>query len=87
MTGRELLLGFTLELQDTLTDGENIDVTLDIPQWYHLKAWFDRTFYDSYYDPKTPCPHTGTKWQLEHGVDRCGQCGRRITEAVMEAGQ
>jgi hypothetical protein len=77
MTGRALLH----KLQDTLAEDETLagmDATLDIPQWYRLKAAFERIFYDSYYDPKTPCPHQGTKWRLEDGVDRCGQCGRRI---------
>jgi hypothetical protein len=85
MTGRELLLGITLKLQDQLeADDIGLDIVLTIPQLYALKAEFERQFYEAYYDPKTPCPHTGTKWRLEDSVDRCGQCGRRITELVTE---
>jgi hypothetical protein len=53
---------------------------MSVPQLYAVKATFERLFWDAYYDEKTPCPHTGTKWRLEDGKDRCGMCGRRIEQ-------
>jgi hypothetical protein len=74
MTGRDLLN--RLQEDETLV---SLDTPLDIPQWYRLKAAFERIFYDAYYDPKTSCPHNGSRWDLQ-GVVRCGQCGRRIEQ-------
>jgi hypothetical protein len=76
MTGRELLN----KLQEKIQEEGELDAVLDVPQLMHLKAWFEREFYDAYYDPHTPCPHEGTRWQLEDGRDRCGMCGRRIEQ-------
>jgi hypothetical protein len=80
MTGRELLN----KLQEKIQEEGELDAVLDIPQLMHLKPWFEREHYEAYYDPKTPCPHSGTRWKLYDEVDRCGQCGRRIAELVTE---
>ena len=60
------------------------DEVLTIPQLLHIKAAFERMFWDAYYDTNTPCPHDGSKWSLPDGIERCGQCGRRLL-AVSEA--
>ena len=90
MTGRDLLN----KLQDCLAEDEtlvNMDSPLTVPQLLHLKAWFEHTHYDAYYDPKTPCPHNGTRWTHPNDLaQRCGQCGRAIGAEQtfnVEAGQ
>ena len=73
-TGRELLH----HLQEKIEEEISLDAVMTIPILLHIKPAFERMYWDVFYDPATPCPHEGTKWSLEDGVQRCGMCGRKI---------
>lgn len=77
MTVEQLFLGLSKTLPGRL------DEVLTVPQLMHLKTEFEREFYEAYYDPQTPCPHDGTKWEM-NGAERCGQCGRKISAVTQK---
>jgi hypothetical protein len=71
LTIEQLFLGLSKTLPGRL------DEVLTVPQLMHLKEVFDREFYEAYYDPKTPCPHDGSMWEM-NDTKRCGLCGRKV---------
>jgi hypothetical protein len=85
MDGHEAIQVVREVVYELMYGEKTIDRKLTVPELMHLKAHIDRELLDAISDEATPCPHGGTKWKLEDGIERCGICGRRIEFELPEA--